>query len=99
MTPNTILLELLQAEASRMLIAYPEQIKSGRMTQEYANEAYMAIETAIQYSGGPAPHPSHIMPGGVVVRELTGLYNRLKTSAADAERLEPLQTLIELLQV
>lgn len=94
---NQTLLTLLQSEASRMLEAYPEEIKSGRTTQAYANENYMAMETAIMLAGGPAPHPSHIQPNGVVVRVLSGWYYQLYGST-DPEILETINEFIKSLQ-
>lgn len=98
MTPNQILIELLQAEASRLLEAYPEEIKSGRITKEYANEVYMAIETAIQINGGPEPHPSHFQTNAVVARVMRGFKYQRQLVNTDHETIEMLDTFIKSLE-
>jgi len=95
---NQTLLTLLQAEASRMLEAYPSEIASGKTAQAYANENYMAIETAIMHAGGPAPHPSHIQPNGVVVRVMNGFAYQRMLVDADPEILETINEFIKSLQ-
>lgn len=95
MIPNQPLLTLLQAEASRMLEAYPDEIASGHTTKEYANECYMAMETAIMHAGGPAPHPSHIQPNGVVVRVINGFAYQRMLVDADPEIWETINEFIK----